>query len=164
MAKTSTVARSKKTPKFSSRIVRRCFRCGRKRGYMREFDMCRICFRELANDGMITHIRSLPGKPMTDPIADFLTHIRNASAVNKPELAISYSKMKEEIANVLVKEGYLKSVAKKGKKINKTLEVGLAYGEYGPKVTGIERVSKLSKRVYKGARDLKSVKQGRGIW
>ncbi len=100
---------------------------------------------------------------MTDPIADFLTHIRNASAVNKPELAISYSKMKEEIANVLVKEGYLKSVAKKGKKINKTLEVALAYGEFGPKVTGIERVSKLSKRVYKGARDLKSVKQGHGV-
>ena len=100
---------------------------------------------------------------MTDPIADFLTHIRNASAVNKPEVAISYSKMKEEIANVLVKEGYLKSVAKKGKKINKTLEVGLAYGDFGPKVTGIERVSKLSKRVYKGARDLKSVKQGHGV-
>lgn len=57
MAKTSTVARSKKKPKFSTRIVRRCFRCGRKRAYMREFDMCRICFRELANDGMIPGIK-----------------------------------------------------------------------------------------------------------
>jgi small subunit ribosomal protein S14 len=57
MAKTSVVARSQKKPKFSTRIVRRCFRCGRKRGYMREFDMCRICFRELANEGMIPGIK-----------------------------------------------------------------------------------------------------------
>ncbi|MBI5004575.1 MAG: type Z 30S ribosomal protein S14 [Candidatus Lloydbacteria bacterium] len=57
MAKTSVIARSKKKPKWSTRIVRRCFRCGRKRGYMRAFDMCRICFRELANEGKIPGIR-----------------------------------------------------------------------------------------------------------
>ncbi|MBI2024112.1 type Z 30S ribosomal protein S14 [Candidatus Giovannonibacteria bacterium] len=57
MAKTSVVARSRKQPKFSSRIVRRCFRCGRKRGYMRDFGLCRICFRELANEGAIPGIR-----------------------------------------------------------------------------------------------------------
>ncbi|OGY90396.1 MAG: 30S ribosomal protein S14 [Candidatus Komeilibacteria bacterium RIFCSPLOWO2_01_FULL_52_15] len=39
--------------KFSSRIVRRCWRCGRKRGYMRKFELCRICFRELALKGEI---------------------------------------------------------------------------------------------------------------
>lgn len=39
--------------KFSTRIVRRCWRCGRKRGYMRDFELCRICFRELANKGEI---------------------------------------------------------------------------------------------------------------
>lgn len=57
MAKTSVIARSQKKPKYSTRVVRRCFRCGRKRGYMREFDLCRICFRELANDGMIPGIK-----------------------------------------------------------------------------------------------------------
>lgn len=57
MAKTSVVARSKKTPKFASRVVRRCFKCGRKNGYMRDFDMCRICFRELANEGKIPGIK-----------------------------------------------------------------------------------------------------------
>jgi small subunit ribosomal protein S14 len=46
-------AKSQKKPKFSSRIVRRCFRCGRKRGYMRDFGLCRICFREMANQGLI---------------------------------------------------------------------------------------------------------------
>jgi small subunit ribosomal protein S14 len=53
MAKKSVVARSKKKPKYSSRIVRRCWRCGRKRGYMRKFNLCRICFRELANKNEI---------------------------------------------------------------------------------------------------------------
>lgn len=57
MAKTSVIARSNKKPKFMTRIVRRCFRCGRKRGYMRDFDLCRICFRELANDGKIPGVR-----------------------------------------------------------------------------------------------------------
>jgi len=57
MAKKSVVARAKKKPKFSSRIVRRCFRCGRKRGYMRDFSACRICFRELASRGEIPGIK-----------------------------------------------------------------------------------------------------------
>ncbi|MAG12373.1 type Z 30S ribosomal protein S14 [bacterium] len=57
MAKRSVIARAQKKPKYSSRIVRRCFRCGRVRAYMRDFDLCRICFRELANEGMIPGIR-----------------------------------------------------------------------------------------------------------
>ena len=57
MAKTSVIARSKKKAKFSTRIVRRCFRCGRKRGYIRDFDICRICFRELATLGRIPGIK-----------------------------------------------------------------------------------------------------------
>ena len=57
MAKTSTTVRALKKPKFSSRIVRRCFRCARKHGFMRAFDLCRICFRELANDGVIPGIK-----------------------------------------------------------------------------------------------------------
>lgn len=57
MAKTSVIARSQKKPKFSSRIVRRCFRCGRKRAYLRDFGLCRICFRELATLGQIPGIK-----------------------------------------------------------------------------------------------------------
>jgi len=53
MAKTSQIASAKKKPKFSSRLVRRCFKCGRRRGFMRAFGLCRICFRELANKGEI---------------------------------------------------------------------------------------------------------------
>jgi len=57
MAKTSVIARANKKPKWSSRTVRRCFRCGRKRGYMRDFNLCRICFREYANEGMIPGVK-----------------------------------------------------------------------------------------------------------
>ncbi len=56
MAKKSQIARAKRTPKFSSRKMRRCWRCGRIRGYMRDFDLCRICFRELAQKGEIPGI------------------------------------------------------------------------------------------------------------
>jgi small subunit ribosomal protein S14 len=57
MATKAQIAKSKKKPKFKSRIVRRCFRCGRKKGYMRKFGLCRICFRELANRGEIPGIK-----------------------------------------------------------------------------------------------------------
>lgn len=57
MAKQSVIARALKTPKYKSRVMRRCFRCGRKRGFMRDFGLCRICFRELANRGEIPGIK-----------------------------------------------------------------------------------------------------------
>ncbi len=57
MAKKSVIARAQKTPKYSTREVKRCWRCGRKRGYMRSFDLCRICFRELATKGEIPGVR-----------------------------------------------------------------------------------------------------------
>lgn len=57
MAKTSQIAKAKKEPKYSSRIIRRCFKCGRRRGFMRSFGLCRICFRELANKGEIPGIK-----------------------------------------------------------------------------------------------------------
>jgi len=44
-------------PKYSSRIIRRCWRCSRKRGYIRDFGLCRICFRELANKGDLPGVR-----------------------------------------------------------------------------------------------------------
>ncbi len=57
MATTAQIAKSNREPKYSSRIVRRCWRCGRKRGFMRDFGLCRICFRELANNGQIPGIK-----------------------------------------------------------------------------------------------------------
>lgn len=53
MARTALIVKANRKPKFSSRIVRRCAKCGRPRGYMRYFGVCRICFRELASRGEI---------------------------------------------------------------------------------------------------------------
>lgn len=53
MAKKSMIAKAKRTPKFKVRQNNRCSLCGRPRAYMREFDMCRICFRTLALQGQI---------------------------------------------------------------------------------------------------------------
>ncbi len=60
MATKAQIVKSKKSlvkPKFSTRVVRRCWRCGRKRGYMRDFNLCRICFRELASRGDLPGVR-----------------------------------------------------------------------------------------------------------
>lgn len=57
MATKAQIAKSEKKPKFKSRVVRRCFRCGRKKGYMRKFGLCRICFREMANKGLIPGVK-----------------------------------------------------------------------------------------------------------
>lgn len=57
MAKQSVIARSEKKAKFSTRKKNRCFKCGRGKGYMRDFGLCRICFRELANEGKIPGVR-----------------------------------------------------------------------------------------------------------
>lgn len=53
MAKKSLIVRAKKTPKFSTRKNNRCAVCGRPRGYMRDFGICRVCFRKLASEGQI---------------------------------------------------------------------------------------------------------------
>lgn len=56
MATKAQIAKSNKKAKFSTRQVNRCWRCGRRHGYLREFGLCRICFRELANNGQIPGI------------------------------------------------------------------------------------------------------------
>ncbi len=57
MARKSIKIRAKREPKFASRVVRRCEACGRKHGYLRDFDLCRICFREMSHEGQIPGIK-----------------------------------------------------------------------------------------------------------
>jgi small subunit ribosomal protein S14 len=51
MARTALIVKAKRKPKFSTRKINRCWRCGRNRGFMNDFKLCRICFRELADNG-----------------------------------------------------------------------------------------------------------------
>lgn len=57
MAKKALVEKANRKPKFSTRTIRRCERCGRPRAYMRYFALCRICFRELALEGKLPGVK-----------------------------------------------------------------------------------------------------------
>ncbi len=57
MARKALIEKANKEPKYSTRKVNRCKRCGRARGYIRKFDLCRICFRELAHKGEIPGVK-----------------------------------------------------------------------------------------------------------
>ncbi|HEY9582822.1 MAG TPA: 30S ribosomal protein S8 [Candidatus Paceibacterota bacterium] len=99
-----------------------------------------------------------------DPIADMLIRIKNAGRARQESTVVPYSKLKFEIANVLLSEGYIKSFSVKGKKIRKHLEIEIAYSaDASPRVSGADRVSKLSRRVYAGFNDIRPVKQGLGL-
>lgn len=98
-----------------------------------------------------------------DPVSDLIIQIKNASAANKPAISLSYSELKFTIAEILAKEGFVKSVSKKGKKIKKYLDIELLYKDNTPKVKGVKRVSKPGRRVYKKVGDIKPVKQGYGL-
>ena len=105
---------------------------------------------------------------VTDPIADFITRLRNAGAVRKESISVPYSKIKFEVAEKLVEHGYITSVSKHGKKVKKIMHVELCYPSRGTdkksasRITGIERVSKPGRRVYGKVGELKPVKGGRG--
>ncbi len=57
MARKALIAKAKRKPKYSTRVVRRCFVCGRGRGFLRKFGLCRINFRELASEGLLPGIK-----------------------------------------------------------------------------------------------------------
>ena len=101
---------------------------------------------------------------MTDPIADMITQIRNAGAVQKESVVLPYSKMKHAIADVLLAAGFIASVEKKGKDIRKSLEIGIKYVGTKARIGGMSRVSKYSQRIYTGFKDLRSIKQGKGMY
>ena len=99
---------------------------------------------------------------VTDPISDFITRIKNASAARKVLVEVPYSSVKEAIAHALEKGGYLKSIEKKGKKVVKTLEFELVYVNGLPRVQDVDRVSKPSRRIYQKSKDIRVFKSGYG--
>jgi len=101
---------------------------------------------------------------MNDPISNLIIKIKNASRTNKASISFPYSKLAFAVVELLQKEGYVGEITKKGKKVVKTMDIEMAYNEdKTAKVTDVQRVSKLSKRVYAGSKDLKSVRSGYGL-
>jgi small subunit ribosomal protein S8 len=98
-----------------------------------------------------------------DPIADMFAKIKNAQAVKKEAVLISHSKIKAEIAKLLLEHGYIKEISRRGKKSKKNLELILKYDEKGkPAIVHLSRVSKPSRRVYLPFKEIKSVRAGAG--
>ncbi len=113
---------------------------------------------------------------VTDPIADMIARVKNAGMAGHSSAVMPYSKIKFEIANALVRAGFLKKVeivdraSETGRKtVFKHLELTIAYsgagdktGKKTPKISDAWRVSKVSKRIYSNIRDLKPARQGFG--
>jgi small subunit ribosomal protein S8 len=101
---------------------------------------------------------------MTDPIADLLTRIRNATGARKVSVDVPWSRQKEAIARVLVEEGYLEAVTVVEGKPRHLLRIDLRYdAQRRPVISGMRRVSRPSLRVYVGVDEIPAVRRGLGV-
>ncbi len=100
---------------------------------------------------------------MTDPIADMLTQIRNAQAVRKVDVSIPFSKLKAQIAQILVKEGYIASDTHQEDGGRKAIVLKLKYDDNQPIIHELKRVSTPGRRVYAAGKDIPFVYDGLGI-
>ncbi len=101
---------------------------------------------------------------MTDPIADMLTRIRNANLAYKDEVAIPASKVKEQIATVLAREGYVKGFRREGDPPKDRIVVEMKYGPDRQRtISGLQRVSRPGQRVYADRGNLPRVLGGLGV-
>ena len=103
---------------------------------------------------------------MTDPIADMLTRIRNASRARHQKVVIPWSRVKENIIKVLIEEGYLRDSkkVKSAQSAGEELIVQLKFDrENRPVIAGIKRISSPSRRVYIGSRAMTPIRKGLGV-
>jgi small subunit ribosomal protein S8 len=99
---------------------------------------------------------------MTDPISDMLTRIRNANQALLPGIDVPHSKIKESIAGILKREGYINDFAVEGK-IPKTIKVKLKYQGKKSVIEGLRRISTPGLRRYVGSTDIPRVRGGMGV-
>ena len=101
---------------------------------------------------------------MTDPVADFLTRLRNANSAYHETVSLPYSKLKAAIAEILKNEGYIATIKVEDAEVGKTLTIDLKYGPNRERsIAGIKRVSKPGLRVYAKSTELPRVLGGLGI-
>ena len=100
---------------------------------------------------------------VTDPIADMLTRIRNASAAKHATVDVPASNMKKSIAEILLEEGYIKNFQLLKDEIQGIIKITLKYNGGTSAISGLRRVSKPGLRVYAGADELPYVLRGLGI-
>ncbi|MDP3015068.1 MAG: 30S ribosomal protein S8 [bacterium] len=94
---------------------------------------------------------------------DLLIKLKNAQAVKKESVKIHYSKMDERILEVLKENNYIKDFDKKGKGTKRVMEIELKYYNEGKAISGIKFISKPSRRIYIGYKDIRATKHGYGL-
>ncbi len=99
----------------------------------------------------------------TDPISDMLTRIRNAIAVRKTDVVLPHSKVKESVAKLLVKNNFLDKVTIADASIGKTIHLTINHEDSNAKINQISRLSTPGRRYYVAAKDIPTVKSGRGL-
>lgn len=99
----------------------------------------------------------------TDPISDMLTRIRNAIAVNKTEVSMPHSNIKQQVADLLKSAGFIEGVKAEGKGIEKKLTIKINSESTNARITEIKRLSRPGRRWYASADEIPTVKHGRGI-
>lgn len=99
----------------------------------------------------------------TDPVSDMLARIRNAARVNKNEVTLPHSKLKEDVARILVSSGFIKSVNRSQSGGRSQLRIEIADEDLPSKITSIKRLSSPGRRVYVAAKEIPIVKRGRGM-
>ena len=99
----------------------------------------------------------------TDPIADMLTRIRNAIRVNQSEISLPYSKIKYDLATILLESDFIAEIHVEGEGTNKRLQLLLAKEGRNSLITEIQRLSKPGRRSYTKAKEIPVIKNGRGI-
>ena len=101
---------------------------------------------------------------VTDPVADLLTRIRNANIAYKDDTLAPVSKHARAILEILTTEGYITGFTQEGEGVHQAFKIDMKYGPRKARtITGIKRVSKPGRRVYKGRGDLPRVMGGLGI-
>ena len=101
---------------------------------------------------------------MTDPVADFLTRLRNANSAYHETVSLPYSKLKANSAEILKSEGYIGAIKVEAAEVGKTLTIDLKFGPNRERsIAGIKRVSKPGLRVYAKSTELPRVLGGLGI-
>ncbi len=99
---------------------------------------------------------------MRDPISNIITNLKNGSAAGKELVVVPHSNFTAAVVEALTRKGYVKPGIKKGKKVQKTLEVGLIYVNGKARINDVKRLSKPSKRLYKGYSEIHRIMQGFG--
>lgn len=100
---------------------------------------------------------------LSDPIAEFLTRLRNAANSHRSDVSVPYSKMKEEIARILKQEGYIAEFEVSTETKPVQIKIMMKFVNRTPALTGLKRVSKPGLRRYVGSTDIPRVLGGMGV-